>query len=1160
MTITRDGRKKWTSIALSLILILTQFAFAVPAGAVAPPTFAYIANNDGTVSKINISTNTVVETIPVGSAPKGVGITPDGRKVYVTNFSDGTVSVVDSASNTVSTTIDLITGSNPGPYAVACNPVSPWAYVPSCYSDSVFVINTVDDTVYASVNTGAGASPRGVAVSPDGTKIYVTNYSNNNVSVIDAATNTVSKTINVGTSPYDVCFSPDGTKAYVTNRDNSPGIVSVINTATDEVISSIATVGDYPLGVTVSPDGSYVYVANGANPPSVSVIDADTNTVFDTIYMPDPADSPCGISIDPTGASIYVTNTKGEVNGSVFVIDAASRTITVNSIAVGYVPESRGQFIGTLPLLPGHLQFGAPTYPVAENDGFAEVTVTRTGGSDGVVSAVYSTGDGTATAGLDYITTVGTVYFADGDANPKIFTVPVVTDALTEGSETVNLTLSNPSGGVEIGDQSTAVLTIQDFAPGAPTITFTDSDTDHVYFDGDSLGVSLSGLSIPDGQVRVALGVMGPNGFEPAKPVVNDMTYSGPYYYVLDTITGGTLNISETVYNPDNTTLPTGTLAVKLYSEDGSTDYTASTGPMAFQNAAGKMAIVSIYIPLADVTSTPDLSEFNDLYETEQAITFTRSEYGSIEFNPGLNFMEDTNDLAALDINIVSGENSQYYVEVNAETATFLAEKGASVTMLNVPFQAVNISSSSYTGVASDVYLDVGAKTLTFDVNHFSRYTVTQRQTEGSSGSSSSNTNPVTPVATKPADNKVSLPTDATRTSLGTDNNRSTATVTLNSSTVINTISQSAVGSIVVIPVNAAANVVKAEIPGDIVTALVNKDASMEIEASNGSYTLPGQEINIANIAQQLGVPARDVTLNIVIAQATAGQTATIQRYASQNGLTQLVTPVDFKVEGTAAGKTIEINGFNSYVNRSIILPSPVNANLAVGAVLNADGTLSPVPTQFTVENGKNVAVIKRKTNSTYTVVQHSKSFADVSTHWAKDDINSLASKMIITGITNSTYAPENKITRAQFATLIVRALGIESNASKAVFSDVKAGDWFAGAVGAAVDAGVIKGYTDGTFKPNAFVTREEVAAMVVQALKVAGQDTSVTAEETGQYIAQFKDGAKIDSWARTVVAAAAKNGIIKGNTNGAFTPAGNSTRAESAVMIKNMLAKAKFI
>ncbi|MHB9095602.1 MAG: S-layer homology domain-containing protein, partial [Eubacteriales bacterium] len=168
--------------------------------------------------------------------------------------------------------------------------------------------------------------------------------------------------------------------------------------------------------------------------------------------------------------------------------------------------------------------------------------------------------------------------------------------------------------------------------------------------------------------------------------------------------------------------------------------------------------------------------------------------------------------------------------------------------------------------------------------------------------------------------------------------------------------------------------------------------------------------------------------------------------------------------------------------------------------------------------------------------------------------------KMIITGITSSTYAPENKITRAQFATLIVRALGIESNASKAVFSDVKAGDWFAGAVDAAVDAGVIKGYTDGTFKPNAFVTREEVAAMAVQALKVAGQDTSVTAEETGQYLAQFKDGSKIDSWARAVVAAAAKNGIIKGNTNGAFTPAGNSTRAESAVMIKNMLAKAKFI
>jgi hypothetical protein len=157
-------------------------------------------------------------------------------------------------------------------------------------------------------------------------------------------------------------------------------------------------------------------------------------------------------------------------------------------------------------------------------------------------------------------------------------------------------------------------------------------------------------------------------------------------------------------------------------------------------------------------------------------------------------------------------------------------------------------------------------------------------------------------------------------------------------------------------------------------------------------------------------------------------------------------------------------------------------------------------------------------------------------------------------------FAPDNKVTRAEFATIIVKALGLTPDASKASFSDVRAGAWYAGAVGAAAEAGIIKGYANGTFKPNAYVTREEVAAMVVQALKVAGQDTAVTDAEITQHLAQFKDGAKIASWAKSAVAAAAKYGIIKGDNKGAFTPVNNSTRAESAVMVKKMLTKAGFI
>ena len=128
---------------------------------------------------------------------------------------------------------------------------------------------------------GVGSNPIAVAVSPDGTKVYVTNYESNNVSVIDTATNTVISTVDVGARPGGIAVSPDGTKVYVTNEFSSN--VSVIDTATNAVIATV-DVGNSLWGVAVSPDGSKVYVAN-ENSNTVSVIDTATNTITATVEV-----------------------------------------------------------------------------------------------------------------------------------------------------------------------------------------------------------------------------------------------------------------------------------------------------------------------------------------------------------------------------------------------------------------------------------------------------------------------------------------------------------------------------------------------------------------------------------------------------------------------------------------------------------------------------------------------------------------------------------------------------------------------------------------------------------------------------------------------------------------------------------------------------------
>jgi ribosomal protein L35AE/L33A len=109
---------------------------------------------------------------------------------------------------------------------------------------------------------------------------------------------------------------------------------------------------------------------------------------------------------------------------------------------------------------PSTLQFSLATYSVTEDGGSVEITVTRVGGSDGAVSVQYASSDETATAGEDYIAVSGTLNWGDGDVSNKTIIVPIIDDANIEGDETFLLTLKNATGGVIIGNPSTAVVAI----------------------------------------------------------------------------------------------------------------------------------------------------------------------------------------------------------------------------------------------------------------------------------------------------------------------------------------------------------------------------------------------------------------------------------------------------------------------------------------------------------------------------------------------------------------------------------------------------------------------------------------------------------------------------------------------------------------------------
>jgi plastocyanin len=112
----------------------------------------------------------------------------------------------------------------------------------------------------------------------------------------------------------------------------------------------------------------------------------------------------------------------------------------------------------------GNLRFAAANVNVSEGN-TATLTVQRVGGDDGAVSVSYATSDGTAVAGSDYVATSGTLSWADNDDDPKSFQVQTIEDTAVESNETINVVLSNPTGGAGLG------------APSAATVTIVDDDT-----------------------------------------------------------------------------------------------------------------------------------------------------------------------------------------------------------------------------------------------------------------------------------------------------------------------------------------------------------------------------------------------------------------------------------------------------------------------------------------------------------------------------------------------------------------------------------------------------------------------------------------------------------------------------------------------------------
>jgi len=246
----------------------------------------YVGNDlDGTVSVIDTKTNTVTNTITVGGQIGSLCLSPDGTRLYASGNST-TVSVVNTTTNTIMATIPVSSGG----VGMVVSPDGTRLYV-ATGGASLAVVNTATNVVIS--DTALGINLFYVLISPDGTKLFASTLSG--IVVINTSTNNVIATIPFSTHPVSFSLTPDGSHLYVVGGNS----LSVINTATNAVSSLITPLeNEAATHAAVSPDGSRLYVSNLTG-GSITVISTATNNVI--LTTPEILESPGSITV--TGGS-----------------------------------------------------------------------------------------------------------------------------------------------------------------------------------------------------------------------------------------------------------------------------------------------------------------------------------------------------------------------------------------------------------------------------------------------------------------------------------------------------------------------------------------------------------------------------------------------------------------------------------------------------------------------------------------------------------------------------------------------------------------------------------------------------------------------------------------------------------------------------------------
>lgn len=352
-------------------------------------------------------------------------------------------------------------------------------------------------------------------------------------------------------------------------------------------------------------------------------------------------------------------------------------------------------------------------------------------------------------------------------------------------------------------------------------------------------------------------------------------------------------------------------------------------------------------------------------------------------------------------------------------------------------------------------------------------------------------------------------------------------------------------------------------IPASILSSIEAKNEAFffEINTPYGSYHIP---VNLASLIPGLldvlaknNLKAEDISFKITLTDKSGAKS---MQSALATGLPNgkvMGTMVDFHIDirRTKTGQTIgTAEKFSKALTRMIPMPKEiVDMPDQWGAFRFNEATkkFEFVPAKKVQIEGTWYAWISSYSNSTYVVVENKMNFTDMQKHWANSFVELAAAKGLVDGVGGDKYDPNQTVTRAEFAAMLVRLLGQGApSGSTSPYVDVKSGVWYFEEITKAKELGLLEFVRDESFKPDRALTREEMASMLARVVEL--EKLSMTKEWIS--LDGYKDIGNVDDSRLEDVRLMVKLQIMTGTGTSSFSPKAETTRAQTAVVLIRML------